>query len=723
MPGKSYMGTVRDGQAGQARDRAARSCDRDNFEATAQHLAEVMAVTRRGEAPLIRTQAALLSWLNYDPRLRLCGFTSVSDLASEVLGLRPRTVRERMSLHRVCTRVPAIERALLDGHVSSCQILAIEPVLTTENAGAWMDLAKQCSVRELRWWVRRTRKEDGVAHVDGRMVDFEAPVSFQPAFDQMMELARCVLGRDAPRHECMGAVLAEAGFAGRVQEEHALPPPAHSRLRPDPSAQPEPEELEAARATLEGVQMFLQEVDELCGSGEPADPMDALVQLRRLAVLSANQRVLFARLMQHLRRLNAVEILGYRSMKDLVEDRFGISERTARNRVEEAVLFERNPDIERAVATGQLNITQAHWIRRMGRTGNYGSFARRAQSVTRRQFERECRLYELLRVCGLAAVTRQPLPQPGFETAVAGKLGWSTDRMEEELARRGVTAPPSGSSQDPAENPIVMERLEAMVEALALSQWDEVPLVGSDMPPAAQLSSDLAIVRRPGPEVDGHMSAADGATLDGRVQDGAPACSPASGQVSAACSSPVDPDARVTIRFWAPHPIADDFWNAIGEIRGTAAGNAHVDGQEGTQDGTQDSPAGTILPVWAAVALLFAPVAAAWNTVDPATRPARARILRRDRYHCVVPGCSSRRMLTKHHTRFRSHGGGNEDENLSTVCHPHHAHGIHEGHVRLTGPSPHGRHFELGCRLPGGPLLVLDGQKVVRRPWPLGWED
>jgi hypothetical protein len=696
VPGESYMRAVRDGQVGQAgqvRDRAARSCDRDNFEATARHLAEVMAVSRCSEAPLIRTQAALLSWLNHDPRLRLCGFTSVSDLASEVLGLRPRTVRERMSLHRVCTRIPTIERTLFDGRVSSCQILAIEPVLTTENAGEWIDLAKQCSVRELRWWVRRTRKEDGVAHVEGRMVGFEAPVSFQPAFDQMMELARCVLGRDAPRYECMGAVLAEAGFAGRVQEEHTIPPPARTRLRPGPSAQPDPEELESARATLEEVQMFLQEVDELCGSGEPADPMDALVQLRRLAVLGTKQKVMFARLMRHLRRLNAAEVLGYRSMKDLVEDRFGISERTARNRVEEAVLFEDHPDIERAVATGQLNITQAHWIRRMGRTGNYGAFARRAQSVTRRQFERECRLYELLRVCGLAAVTRQPPPQPGVEAAIAGKLGWSTDRVEEELARRGVAAPPSGSSQDPAENPIVMERLEALVEALALSQWDEVPLVGSDMPPAAQLSSDLAIVRRPESDADGHTSAAT--------------------------SRPVDPDAKVAIRFWAPHPIADDFWNAIGEIRGTGARASHEDGQKDARKGAT----GTILPVWAAVALLFAPVAAAWNTVDPATRPARARILRRDRYHCVVPGCSSRRMLTKHHTRFRSHGGGNEDENLSTVCHPHHAHGIHEGHVRLTGPSPHGRHFELGCRLPGGPLLVLDGQRIVRGPWPLGWED
>ena len=46
----------------------------------------------------------------------------------------------------------------------------------------------------------------------------------------------------------------------------------------------------------------------------------------------------------------------------------------------------------------------------------------------------------------------------------------------------------------------------------------------------------------------------------------------------------------------------------------------------------------------------------------------RRRVLARDGHRCRAPGCGSTRFLEVHHVRPRSSGGGNEPENLVTLC-------------------------------------------------------
>ncbi len=84
--------------------------------------------TRATEAQLLRAQASILAWLAEGNRVEPCGFASLSSLALEVLGIRPRTVRERLALHRIFLRHPAMERAFLDGKVTACQVLAVAPL-------------------------------------------------------------------------------------------------------------------------------------------------------------------------------------------------------------------------------------------------------------------------------------------------------------------------------------------------------------------------------------------------------------------------------------------------------------------------------------------------------------------------------------------------------------------------------------------------------------------
>jgi hypothetical protein len=51
-----------------------------------------------------------------------------------------------------------------------------------------------------------------------------------------------------------------------------------------------------------------------------------------------------------------------------------------------------------------------------------------------------------------------------------------------------------------------------------------------------------------------------------------------------------------------------------------------------------------------------------------------------------VLGCN-RRDVTPHHLRFRSHGGDESDENLTSLCTWCHLEGIHGGHISATPPA------------------------------------
>jgi hypothetical protein len=78
----------------------------------------------------------------------------------------------------------------------------------------------------------------------------------------------------------------------------------------------------------------------------------------------------------------------------------------------------------------------------------------------------------------------------------------------------------------------------------------------------------------------------------------------------------------------------------------------------------------------------------------------------RDRHRCTSPACT-RRDVTPHHLRFRSAGGGDEPDNLATVCSWCHLFGIHEGRIRVVGPAERAR-WELGR---GTPCLVVEGRE------------
>jgi hypothetical protein len=63
-----------------------------------------------------------------------------------------------------------------------------------------------------------------------------------------------------------------------------------------------------------------------------------------------------------------------------------------------------------------------------------------------------------------------------------------------------------------------------------------------------------------------------------------------------------------------------------------------------------------------------------------------AHIYQRDRYRCQSP-CCGRRDVTPHHLRFRSHGGDDSPENVTSLCTWCHLEGIHRGQMSATPPA------------------------------------
>jgi hypothetical protein len=65
---------------------------------------------------------------------------------------------------------------------------------------------------------------------------------------------------------------------------------------------------------------------------------------------------------------------------------------------------------------------------------------------------------------------------------------------------------------------------------------------------------------------------------------------------------------------------------------------------------------------------------------------AYAHIYERDHHRCQSP-CCGRRDVTPHHLRFRSRGGDDSDENVTSLCTWCHLEGIHGGHISATPPA------------------------------------
>jgi hypothetical protein len=66
--------------------------------------------------------------------------------------------------------------------------------------------------------------------------------------------------------------------------------------------------------------------------------------------------------------------------------------------------------------------------------------------------------------------------------------------------------------------------------------------------------------------------------------------------------------------------------------------------------------------------------------------PVRRAVLARDHNRCTVPGCRSAMYVDVHRIRYRSRGGDNAMQNLTTLCCLHHDL-VHQGRITISGTA------------------------------------
>jgi hypothetical protein len=83
---------------------------------------------------------------------------------------------------------------------------------------------------------------------------------------------------------------------------------------------------------------------------------------------------------------------------------------------------------------------------------------------------------------------------------------------------------------------------------------------------------------------------------------------------------------------------------------------------------------------------LWLPALRRQKLTDTGDEPEYFGVYRRDVFRCTSPVCT-RRDVTPHHLKFRSCGGGDEDENVTSLCVWCHLFGVHQGRIAAEPPA------------------------------------
>lgn len=325
--------------------------------------------------------------------------------------------------------------------------------------------------------------------------------------------------------------------------------------------------------------------------------------------------------------------LGFFSLGRYCVERLGIGLRRARR----LIALERHllelPALARAYRAGEVTWVQATEIARVANESDEKEWIRLAQSVTVRRLSQE--------------------------VAVA-------------LARAEEAAGGSGHRGPRRPGPPGIEPSGRI--ALRSPAWPPVPQ--PEAPAGDEVQTSAPAGDDPGVQTSARAKCGDG------VQTSAPAGEDPRVQTFAADPAGVI-DGWTSIRFWAPHDVADLFGHALQVCR-------RLEGEA--------------LDDWQCVARLIDHFRTTWAVRSDPQWQRRYRTHERDGWRCRVPGCSSRRNLQEHHVHYRSHGGSDDPGNLVSLCVTHHQKILHQGRLRVHRLPEGLLAWELGARPDGSAL-------------------
>jgi hypothetical protein len=627
------------------------------------------------------------------------GFARLEDHARERFGRSGRWLRDLAVLGEGLSRSAPLSAALTGadggrplGRVAATLIAraCIDPAHHPDSAGAssnieaWIEAARALSVRDLREAIRQARAAESSSADDDPASDLlrlPVPLPVLAAFDEALELHRCVEGRSSTVTEFVEALVGEAQSSGLPDASAGLTAPIEpgvsearieAALRHATAAWADlpPPHTETSSAPASSLEQ-LRDLESVAGTGDAAE-LDR--QVRALVAIENDLEARLGEVLAAVAERRDWRRLAFAGVGHYAEERLGMSRSRAGERARLARALRTLPAVAAACASGRITLEAASLINRMlgdgsGEGGGTGvspeleaAWVEHASLVTIKRMRDEARAAGRYRVRPHGAPgPRAPLSDADWSRSLRREAGTATRRI---LAFGRMAA--SAGAQ----------------EALAASL-----------------------------EASGPAQEAPGA----RGSTGSASTASASAEPDVFHSRLREPD--VSLRLRLPADLADDFLATIAAARDGVEARAaavpwDVEWPPGDPDLAQPREPilpslwaarisfvrGRRVPMWAGLLALLEDFAVTWD--NDAAAPGRRddRIFIRDGWRCSAPGCSSRRHLECHHIVYRSHGGDEDDANKASLCRFHHQRGEHGGLLQVRGRAPTDLAWRLGRR-------------------------
>lgn len=618
---------------------------------------------------------------------RRLGFVRLGDYLTERLGMSLRRCQTIIRCDRALRQLPAVAAAFDAGELPPSKLRAIVGVATEETEEFWLARARRVSVSELAAAARVARQENNRATEaadvgqgsgnqptapenqepaqetaeDERLeVSFRAPARVVALWHWALDLVRRAAGHQEPAWRCVEYLAAEflsgVPLAAASATAGDLPARGSEAGREPPSGN--------AEDTGHG------KPGQSC-TGDPADASFGAVDGSVPGALTWNAATAASR--------DAFRPLGRAADPDLILTGQSLTGKAGRGASDASPPDPWNLDnslrglirLRQSLAWRQgrlLAVLASHRLHEELGAESLGEWC----EVTLGMSSRRARY--------LISLDRRIMRLPQIGDAYRrGLISWCQARQ---LVR--IAAPETEQRWIRYARQVTVRRLEesiAQAESATTSSQliGAVPIAEPRMPESNKLEENSA------------NSIQDGA--DDRLTDARRHMCAPSLPFEESSSGGVSERLARRIRFWLPGDVAGLWRQALTACRQSTG--RHMDD-------------------WQCLIMMIDSLRKSWESPADRGWQRRYRIFERDGWQCRVPGCTSRANLNEHHIVFRSRGGGNQDENLVTLCVGHHQRGIHDGLIRCIGTAPDEIYWELGVRSSGPPLLRCRGDRIIK---------
>ncbi len=667
------------------------------------------------------------------------GFSRFVDYVRERCQRSGRWGEDTRSLARRLMDLPHIRRALLRSEIGWCMAEVLARVATPEDEEELLEATRGMTVRQ----VERVLAERGASAdepEDGdRFGTLDVSVDMEEAW--MLEATRPMVelldGRGQPG-AWLESMLAEAQCA-------------LSNIAPGADLTPE-DVAQQQKAWLESIARGRARVDRREELAEaalppmPEAPLEPVLEevpdgplaidrrlVRELAPRLASCDLAFGRLLARFFRARGWRVLGFASETQYARERLGMSRSAVYARMTLANRAAHLGHVGDALHQGRIGYEAASLIARVATPDTEEAWVERATRRTHKHFEEEVRAAE--QIARMMRLEDPPGPPSEQEIGIVQSLerdmkcgayarrAFGVEWKDDAPARvdAAIAAAPESAPAVMARAAMgVQEALRAMIlrarqAAGSLSAEEaEAACTGEAEPADALPTIDLE------EDVLWPSRVASGAPIES-VQTFGDATT-----VGVAAREPADP--KVVQMF------GDDATTVSNETAPSQPGDAC--GPAGEMVAVKDEERRALLRAFGKVNLRvrareetifhyrmlkaayeraglggtfvrFMVVAfwSSWAEVLGRTNACEA-ILRRDGYECTCPVCGRPAAPGSHHLQYRSHGGGDEEGNLTSPCDWCHLDGEHGGRLKVSGEAP-----ELVWLIGRTPIMEVRGRE------------